>query len=74
MKEEWEMEKEEQCKARQRFDDDVFYAVWRRGGNTALIDPDRVEKGFWEGVDPDRIGDTELHFQRQKKGIASIRN
>lgn len=41
---------EKRREERRAYENDVFYEVWRRGGNPDRIDYDRVEDSFYDGT------------------------
>lgn len=45
---------------------DVYYDVWRRGGNPDRVDPDRVRDDFECRLYPEDCGSREV--RRQRKG------
>jgi hypothetical protein len=51
----------------QDYDDyrgDVFYDVWRSGGNPDAVDYDRVRDSYYDGLDSEDAARRELHAQR----------
>lgn len=52
---------------RRRYEADVVYEVWRRGGNPDMVDPDRVQDRYYNGEDYDRAASAELRRQRPKE-------
>ena len=51
---------------RREYEGDVFYDVWRSGGNPDRIDYDRVEDSRWEGLYPEEAAYRELRSQRPR--------
>ena len=49
-----------------QYHDDVFYKVWRWGGNPDRIDYDRVQNQYYEGQDSENAARQELRTQRPK--------
>lgn len=47
------------------YESDVFYDVWRSGGNPDNIDMDRVNDDYHDGLSHEQS--SENHFNRQKK-------
>jgi hypothetical protein len=43
---------------------DVFYDVWRSGGNPDAVDYDRVRDAYYDGLDSGEAADRELRCQR----------
>lgn len=50
-----------------KYDSDVFYEVWRSGGNPDLIDPDRVDDSEARGYDADAAAQRELWAQSRRR-------
>jgi hypothetical protein len=50
---------------RKAYDDEVFYRVWRNGGNPDLIDSDRVDDSWGRGYRVDDAAARELRSQRR---------
>lgn len=42
------------------YENDVFYEVWRRGGNPDRIDDDRVSDAYYDGVYADDCAAREM--------------
>jgi hypothetical protein len=57
---------EERREEQRRYESDVFYEVWRSGGNTDRIDPDRVQDRYYNGQDAESAASAELWAQRPK--------
>jgi hypothetical protein len=51
------------------YENDVFYEVWRRGGDTDCINPDRVSDYYWNDVSTSAAASRELERMRPKLGI-----
>jgi hypothetical protein len=49
---------------RRKYEADVYYEVWRSGGDPDRIDSDRVEDAFHEGRYCDEAAERELRHQR----------
>lgn len=49
---------------RKSYDGDVYYEVWRSGGNPDRVDPDRLDDYRWNGVEPETAARRELTRQR----------
>lgn len=56
----------ESCEERRRYQNDVSYEVWRRGGNPDRIDPDRVQDHYYNEQDVDSAASVELRVQQSK--------
>ena len=46
------------------YENDVFYDVWRSGGNPDNLDMDRVNDDYLDGLDHEQSA--KKHFERQK--------
>ena len=57
---------EERREEKRRYESDVFYEVWRSGGDTDRINPDRVQDRYWNGQDAESAASAELRAQRPK--------
>ena len=44
---------------------DVFYDVWRSGGNPDAVNDDRVEDAYYDGLEADYAASIELNHQRE---------
>ena len=53
--------------SRRKYDNDVFYEVWRRGGNTDCIDYDRVSDSFWMGRTANGAASVEMEIQHERR-------
>jgi hypothetical protein len=51
-------------KNRQDYLGDVWYDVWRAGGDPDRVDPDCVEDSRWDGLWPEEAAEAELRRQR----------
>lgn len=49
-----------------RYEMDVFYEVWRAGGNTDRINDDRVNDSFYDGRDTQDAARRELNAMRPR--------
>lgn len=58
--------REQRREEQRRYEADVAYEVWRSGGNTDRIDPDRVNQRYWDGQDVSSTVSAELRAQRPK--------
>lgn len=52
---------------RREYEADVFYEVWRSGGNPDAINYDRVDDARWDGIDAEGAARTELRKQREAR-------
>ena len=52
---------------RRDYENDVFYEVWRAGGNPDTIDYDRVDDHRWEGEYADYAAECELRCQQRQR-------
>lgn len=50
-----------------RYEMDVFYEVWRSGGNPDRINDDRVTDSFYEGRDAEAAASRELRAMRPRE-------
>ena len=53
-------------KDRRKYDGDVFYAVWRGGGNPDHIDTDRVRDAYYEHITAEDFAASEVRRQQSK--------
>ena len=51
---------------RKGYEGDVWYEVWRRGGNPDLVDSDRVQDCYDEGLYSEETASRELTRQRRR--------
>lgn len=59
-------ERETERREEQReYDADVFYGVWRSGGNADAIDSDRVRDHFYDGLSSDEAAREEIRSQHR---------
>jgi len=58
--------REQRREEQRRYESDVFYEVWRSGGNPDRINPDRVQDRYWDGQDAESAARAELNAQRPK--------
>lgn len=58
---------EERREERRQFENDVFYEVWRAGGNPDAIDYERVDDRYYDGQDVQIAAEAELRAQQPKK-------
>lgn len=70
----WNSEPEsyEERRAREReeersYEGNVWYDVWRSGGNPDNVNPDRVSQAFHDGVSSENAAVRELRAQRQQR-------
>jgi hypothetical protein len=47
---------------------DVWYEVWRRGGNPDIVDDDRVIDRYYDGYDSDESAALEIRSQNRYRG------
>jgi hypothetical protein len=52
-------------KTRREYEGDVFYEVWRAGGNPDAINFDRVEDRRWDEWEPEETAADELRRHRR---------
>lgn len=64
--ESYEERRERRREEERRYELDVFYEVWRSGGNPDRIDDDRVRSQYENGVDAEGAAQRELRAQRPK--------
>ena len=50
-----------------KYENDIFYEVWRSGGNPDQINDDRVNDSWWEGHSPEQAARRELKAQETKR-------
>lgn len=55
---------DEQREERRRYEGDVWYDVWRGGGNPDRVDYDRVIDGYNDGRQAEDVARAELRRQR----------
>jgi hypothetical protein len=48
---------------------DMFYEVWRSGGNPDAIDPDRADDYKVAGYEPDEAAECEMRRQRRRSTL-----
>jgi hypothetical protein len=58
--------REEQREERRQFEADVYYEVWRSGGNPDRIDPDRLSDCYYDHHDVNDCASRILKSQRPK--------
>ena len=60
--------REEQREERRQYENDVFYELWRSGGNPDLIDYDRVETYRENELGPEQAASREFNriYNRRK--------
>ena len=56
--------RDEQREEQRRYEGDVWYDVWRGGGNPDRVDHDRVIDGYYEGRQAEDVARSELRRQR----------
>lgn len=54
---------------RRRYEGDVIYEVWRRGGNVDRVDMDRVDDYYYGDVSAGHAAGSELKRQRPEPEI-----
>lgn len=52
---------------RREYDADVFYDVWRSGGDPDRIDPDQVRDHFYDGFSAEDSARAELRAMRPRE-------
>lgn len=60
--------RDEQREEQRRYDEDVFYDVWRSGGNPDRIDAERVMDHYYDGHSHEEAARAELRRQRSGQG------
>ena len=55
--------RDEQREEQRRYEGDVWYDVWRSGGNPDRVDHDRVIDGYYEGRQAEDVARAELRRQ-----------
>jgi len=61
--------REEQREELRRYEGDVFYDVWRNGGNPDRLDMDRVSDDYYNHVPVENVVRDELHRQRPRPDV-----
>lgn len=56
--------REERREEERKYNADVYYEVWRSGGNPDRINDDRVEDSHYRGMFSDEAASRELRAQR----------
>lgn len=51
--------------AKRAYSDDVFYGVWRNGGNVDQVNSDRVEDCYYRGIESQQAARIETEAQRK---------
>jgi hypothetical protein len=51
--------------AKRTYSDDVFYDVWRIGGNVDQVNSDRVEDCYYQGIESQQAARIETEAQRK---------
>lgn len=59
--------REERREEQRKYKNDVFYEVWRSGGNPDGIDYDRVQDQYWNGQNAEDAARAELRAQMPKR-------
>lgn len=59
--------REERREEQRRFESEVWYQVWRAGGDPDRIDPDRLSDAFYEHASPDDVASRVLHRQAAER-------
>jgi hypothetical protein len=57
---------EERREEERQYHGDVFYEVWRAGGNPDAVSYDRVQQRYYDGQDSQSAASAELRAQRPK--------
>ena len=55
---------EKRRKERRAYEADVYYEVWRAGGDPDRISDDRLDDARWDGVEPETAARSELRAQQ----------
>lgn len=50
-----------------KYEGDVWYEVWRSGGNPDIVDPDRIRDSHDEGLWPEEAASREMRHQARPK-------
>jgi hypothetical protein len=61
--------REEQREERRQYENDVYYEVWRGGGDPDRIDFDRVEDQRQDGAYPEEAASSEIRKQAPRPQI-----
>lgn len=64
--ESYEERRDREREERRRYENDVFYDVWRSGRDPDRIDDDRVDDARWNGLSADEAAEAEIRAQRPK--------
>lgn len=67
----YEKRREERREEQRQYKNNVFYEVWRAGGNTDRIDYDRVNDNYWNQVEEQSAARQELNSQKPKPELPS---
>lgn len=59
--------REEIREKQRRYDSDVYYEVWRSGGNSDRINEDRVRDAYYNGLEAESAAAMEIKRQCQKE-------
>jgi len=62
--ESYESRRQERREEERRYEADVYYDVWRSGGNPDAVNPDRVADAFHEGTYHEDAAAREIRKQR----------
>jgi len=63
----YERTEEDRREERREYEADVFYAVWRSGGNPDAIDYDHTDNAYYNGIPADDCAHAELRAQRPRE-------
>lgn len=63
----WDDDYKQREREREEYRADVFYDVWRSGGNPDRIDYDRVSDRFYDGYQAEECARAELRAQRPRE-------
>lgn len=58
---------EERRDEKRKYEADIAYDIWRRGGNPDYVHPDRIDNYWYQGVDEESAVNWELRRQREAR-------
>lgn len=61
-----ERTEEDRREERREYEADVFYEVWRGGGNPDAIDYDHTDNAYYNGIPADDCASSELSRQQHR--------
>jgi hypothetical protein len=70
--ESYEDRREREREERRDYEGDVFYDVWRSGGNVDRINSDRVEDHYYQGMESQQAARIELRSQQPRNDEPDI--